>query len=140
VELISTVAVDVLEIVVNGTVVERLDGVAAGKSRIHTGKTALPEGGWIAARAYASAPAEDSWPTMHARPFAHSSPIWIGKVGSTEAGARATAATDLIRGIDAADKLARTSYGDVAMPRMHARFDQARAVLRGMIEPATAAQ
>ncbi len=134
VQLGSTVPVDVLEIVVNGTVVQTLDGVAAGQVRTYTGEVTLPEGGWIAARAYASAPAEDSWPTMHARPFAHSSPIWITQVGSTEARARAAAAADLIRGIDFADQRARTSYGERAMPRMQARFDQARAVLRAMID------
>jgi len=136
VQLSSTTAVDVLEIVVNGTVVESLKGVDAGQSRTYTGTATLPVGGWIAARAYASAPAADSWPTMHARPFAHSSPIWIGAVGSTEPTARAAAAADLIRGIDFADKDSREKYGAVPMPRMHARFDQARAVLREMIGPA----
>lgn len=136
VQLSSTVAVDVLEIVVNGTVVESLKGVDAGQSRTYTGTAALPVGGWIAARAYATAAAADSWPTMHARPFAHSSPIWIGAVGSSEPTARAAAAADLIRGIDFADKDSREKYGAVRVPRMHARFDQARAVLREMIGPA----
>jgi TolB protein len=139
-QLSSTVPVDVLEIVVNGTVVQRLSGVAAGKIKTHTGKVTLPKGGWIAARAYASAPAEDSWPLMHARPFAHSSPIWIGQIGSTEAGARSAAAADLVRGIDFSDQQARTDYGDVPMTRMHARFDQARATLKEMIEQPTPAQ
>lgn len=139
VRLTSTVPVDVLEIVVNGTVVQRLSGVAAGKSRTHTGEVTLPEGGWVAARAYASSPAEDNWPTMHARPFAHSSPIWIGQVGSTEASARAAAAADLVRGIEFSDQLARASYGDVRMTRMQARFDQARAILEEMVvQPAGA--
>ncbi len=133
-QLSSTVPVDMLEIVVNGSVVQTLDGVAAGGSRTFTGQVALPEGGWIAARAYASKPAEDSWPTMHARPFAHSSPIWIGQVGSTVADVRAAAAADLIRGIDVADQRARASYGKVEMPRMQARFDQARTILRDMID------
>ena len=132
-QLSSTAPVDVLEIVVNGRVVQRMEGVVAGTSKNYAGEVNLPEGGWIAARAYASALAEDSWPTMHARPFAHSSPIWIGTVGSTEAKARAAAAADLIRGIDFADSDSREKYGEVPMPRMHARFDQARAILREMI-------
>lgn len=134
VELASTVAVDVLEIVVNGAVVQRLDGVAAGKSRTYEGKVELPEGGWVAARAYASATVGDAWPLMHARPFAHASPIWIARVGSTDAKARSAAAADLMRGIDFADRHARAGYGKVAIPRMQARFDQARAVLQPMID------
>ncbi len=139
-QLSATVAVDVLEIVVNGKVVQTLEGIAAGKSRSTTGRVDLPDGGWVAARAYTSAPAEDSWPTMHARPFAHSSPIWIGQVGSSEPGARSAAAADLVRGIDFADQAASASYDKLAMPRMQARFDQAREILRKMIEPSADAQ
>lgn len=94
----------------------------------------VSEGGWIAARAFASEQREDSWPSMHARPYAHTSPIWIGEIGSTEPGARSDAAIDLIRAIDAAEQLARDAYGDVETPRMQARFDEARARLRAMIE------
>jgi TolB protein len=101
--LASTTDIDILEIIVNGSVVEQLEGVDAGETRTFTGQIDLPEGGWIAARAYAAEQKEDSWPTMHARPFAHSSPIWIGEIGSSEPGARAEAAADLIRAIDAAE-------------------------------------
>jgi len=137
--LVSTSDIDVVEIVVNGRVVERLDGgIAAGESRTYTGETELPEGGWIAARAYAGEQRENSWPTMHARPFAHSSPIWITAIGSTESGARAAAAADLIRAIDAAEAQALEAYGDVEMPRLRARFDAARERLAGMIALPTA--
>jgi len=118
--------------------VERLDGVEAGGSRTLTGDVDLPEGGWIAVRAYAGDPGPDSWPTMHARPFAHSSPIWIGAVGSTDPAASAAAATDLIAAIDVAEVRARAAYGDVQTPRMHARFDEARERLRAMIPDAGA--
>jgi TolB protein len=130
--LASTTDIDILEIIVNGGVVEQLEGVDAGETRTFTGQIDLPEGGWIAARAYAADQKEDSWPTMHARPFAHSSPIWIGEIGSSEPGARAEAAADLIRAIDAAELQARAAYGDVEMNRMLARFDEARTKLRGL--------
>lgn len=133
-KLASTTDIDTLEILVNGTVVERLAGVRAGKTRTYTGEVDLPEGGWIAARAYASKRQADAWPTMHARPFAHSSPIWIGTIGSTDPTARAAAASDLIRAIDAAEKQAREAYGDVGAPRLQARFDAARARLAEMVE------
>ncbi|MGK7296154.1 MAG: CehA/McbA family metallohydrolase [Candidatus Wenzhouxiangella sp. M2_3B_020] len=135
--LASTHDIDVLEIVVNGAVVERLDGVAAGETRTIRGEIELPGGGWIAARAYTAEPPDDSWPTMHARPFAHSSPIWIGEVGSTDSEARSSAAADLIRAIDAAQQRAREAYGDAETPRLHARFDAARTRLSAMIEPET---
>jgi TolB protein len=136
--LASTSAIDTLEIVVNGTVVERLGGVAAGGTQTYQGQVDLPQGGWIAARAYASDRRADAWPTMHARPFAHSSPIWIGAIGSTDPIARAAAARDLIRAIDASEKQARVAYGEVQTPRLQARFDAARARLAGMLEPGAA--
>lgn len=131
--LASTIGIDSLEIIVNGKVVEQMGGVRARESRTFSGTVDLPEGGWIAARAMASKQRDDYWPTMHARPFAHSSPIWIGEVGSTEPGARAAAAADLIRAIDAAEIMAREAYGEVETPRMQQRFDEARARLREMI-------
>jgi TolB protein len=98
--------VDVVELVVNGVVVERIDGVEAGETREYRGQVDLPAGGWVAVRAYASDPQDDAWPTMHARPFAHTSPVWIEAVGSTEPGARRQAAADLLRAIDAAERRA----------------------------------
>lgn len=131
--LASTTAVEVVEIVVNGKVVQRLEGVGAGGSREYEGEVELPEAGWVAARAYANERRDDAWPTMHARPFAHSSPIWIGQVGSTDAGTRAQAAADLIRAIDLAGKTAREAYGDVPMTRLYARLDAARSMLEAML-------
>jgi TolB protein len=134
VQLASTTDIDTLEIIINGTVVERLGGVKAGQTRSFSGEIDLPQGGWIAARAYTSELQGDAWPSMHARPFAHSSPIWIGAIGSTDPTAKAAAASDLIRAIDAAEKHAREAYGEVEMPRLHARFDAARARLAEMLE------
>ncbi|NBB76993.1 MAG: hypothetical protein GVY02_06390, partial [Bacteroidetes bacterium] len=132
--LAGTIDVDSLQIIVNGSVVEHLGGISAGETRTFTGNVDLPEGGWVSARAFAAEQREDSWPTMHARPFAHTSPIWIGEVGSTEPGVRAAAARDLIRAINAAEIMARDAYGEVETPRLHARFDEARALLREMLD------
>jgi TolB protein len=136
--LASTVAVDRFEIVVNGVVVHSEPGVAAGQSRTLAGRLNLPAGGWVAARAYASEPIADPWPSMAKRPFAHSSPVWIGAEGSIDPQARALAASDLLRAIDAAEKRARDAYGAVPTPTMHARFDAARAQLRGYAMDETA--
>ncbi|MAL18171.1 MAG: hypothetical protein CL670_01810 [Balneola sp.] len=134
VTLASTTDIQTLEILVNGTVVRQLEGVSAGESKSFSGEVDLPEGGWIAARAFAASQSEDSWPSMHARPFAHSSPIWIGEIGSTDDSARVAAAADLIRAIDAAEMQARRAYGDTETPRMQARFDEARARLNEMMK------
>ena len=130
--LASTSDVDVVELVVNGVVVERMTGVRAGETREYQGQVTLPAGGWVAIRAYASELEEDAWPTMHARPFAHTSPVWIEAVGSTEAGARRGAAADLLRALDASERTARAAYGEVEMPRMLGRFEEARERLREM--------
>lgn len=130
--LVGTNDIDVVELVVNGVVVEKLTGIKAGETRQYKGSLVLPEGGWTAIRAYNSELLEDTWPTMHARPFAHSSPVWIGAVGSTDAQARKMAALDLIKAIDAAEHKARAAYGKVKMPLMMARFNEARNQLREM--------
>jgi TolB protein len=106
--------------------------VAAGESRTYEGEVDLPEGGWIAARAYASQRQDDAWPTMHARPFAHTSPIWIGAGGSTEPQARRAAAGDLLRAVENARTRAQIAYGERDMTRMYARFDAAREALTAM--------
>ena len=115
---------------VNGVVVEKLTGIKAGETREYKGQVFLPEGGWVAIRAYASELREDTWPTMHARPFAHSSPVWIESVGSTDANARKAAAADLIRAIDAAERIAKAAYGEIEMNRMLNRFEEARKRLK----------
>jgi len=132
--LAGTNDIDVVELVVNGVVVDKLTGIKAGETRTYKGQVNLPKGGWIAIRAYASEPREDSWPSMHARPFAHSSPVWIEAVGSTDPNSRKAAAADLIRAIDAAERIAKAAYGDTEMNRMMSRFEEARNRLREMMK------
>ena len=130
--LASTVALEKVEIVVNGKVLQTLAGIKSGETKKYQGQVELPEGGWIAARAYASEQRADSWPSMHARPFAHSSPIWIKQIGSTTTADKAKAAGELIRAIDATEIRAKKAYGDKPMPRLYERFDEARKALLNM--------
>ncbi|MFN3997394.1 CehA/McbA family metallohydrolase [Algoriphagus sp.] len=132
--LAGTNDIDVVELVVNGVVVEKLTGIKAGETREYKGQVVLPKGGWVAIRAYASELKEDTWPSMHARPFAHSSPIWIESIGSTDPNSRKAAAADLIRAIDASERIARVAYGETEMTRMMTRFEEARKKLREMIK------
>ena len=132
--LAGTNDIDVVELLVNGVVVEKLTGIKAGETRQYKGQVNLPAGGWVAIRAYTSELKEDTWPSMHARPFAHSSPIWIGSIGSTDANSRKVAAADLIRAIDASERIAKAAYGETEMNRMNTRFEEARKILREMIK------
>jgi TolB protein len=128
--LAGTNDIDVVELVVNGVVVEKLTGIKAGETREYKGQVVLPKGGWVAIRAYTSELKEDTWPSMHARPFAHSSPIWIESIGSTDINSRKAAAADLIRAIDASERIAKAAYGKTEMNRMMTRFEEARKRLR----------
>lgn len=131
--LASTVNIDTVEIIVNGQVAETLTGVAAGEKKTLAGKFILPEGGWVAARAYSSVKPDDSWPIMHYMPFAHSSPIWIGSVGSTSNDTRSAAAADLMRALDSVELRIKQAYGKQPMTRLMERVKRAREVLNGML-------
>ncbi len=127
----SAVPVDTVEIVVNGAVVERLAGFAAPGSKSYSGTIQLPVGGWIGARA--SGPPTRSWPAMDSYAFAHTAPVWIARVGSTEPGARMTAARDLLRALDVADQALEIGYANADHPRLLAHFAAARRRLEGSL-------
>lgn len=130
--LASTVNVDIVEIIVNGKVAYTLEGIKGGSTKTYKGKLDLPDGGWVAARAYSSERKADSWPTMHARAFAHASPIWINKIGSTEESSRNAAVADLTNALDAAETELVAAYGTRPMPKLYARFEAARAKLKSL--------
>lgn len=132
--LVSTNDIDVVELIVNGMVVETLPGIKAGETQQYQGQIVLPEGGWVAIRAYTSELKEDTWPTMHARPFAHTSPIWIESIGSTDSNSKKKAASDLIRAIDASESIAKRAYGEIEMNLMMSRFEEARKKLKEMMD------
>ncbi len=127
----SAVAVDTIEIVVNGGVVERLPAFSAPGSRHYTGSVTLPAGGWIAARV--AGPPTKSWPAMDSYAFAHTSPIWIDRIGSTEPMAQAAAARDLLRALDVADQALAIGYADAEHPRLLAHFAAARKRLESLV-------
>lgn len=129
--LISSEPVDVVEIVVNGKVVEQLDGIRGGETRVYSGMVSLPGNGWIAARVYGGGA---DWPSMAVDQFAHSSPIWIGAVGSADPQVASQAAADLIKAIDFSRAQARDAYGETPTPRLDARFAAARTKLEAMLQ------
>ena len=129
IDLRSPVAVDHVEIVVNGEVVERLPGLAGPGARVLEGTVRLPAGGWVAARAHGGRPA---WPVMAQYPFAHSSPTWIGERGSTDPGALRRSAGELLEALRLAENRVRIGYQGYEIPRLEARYAQARARLEAL--------
>jgi TolB protein len=120
----SAVPVDTVEILVNGEVVWAETGVAAPGTRTYRGEVRLPEGGWVAARARGGAPV---WPAMDSYHFAHSSPVWIGRVGSTDRDAMRRAAAALAPVVDDAERRLIAGYGGAEnVPRILAEFTAAR--------------
>jgi TolB protein len=127
----SAVPVDTVEIVVNGVVVERRGGFTAPGSQRYSGSITLPEGGWIAARA--TGPGTKAWPAMDSYAYAHTSPIWIGRVGSTDASARRVAARDLLRALDIAEQAVDIGYADADHPRLRAHYAAARTTIQAWL-------
>ena len=120
--LTSSLAVETVEVIVNGEVVWSSDGIEGGDSRTYSGTVTLPEGGWVAARAHGGAMA---WPGMDSYPFAHASPIWIDHIGSTHEATATRAKAELQQALENARSRARTAYGDQEINRFDARIDAA---------------
>ncbi len=122
-DLRSAIPVERVELLVNGSVVWSERGLEGAGNRQYRGSLRLPAGGWIAARAHGG---ETRWPAMDSYPFAHTSPVWIGSVGSTDAGSRRRAAAELLAVLDVAESRLHEEYAGVAIPNLQARFDEAR--------------
>jgi TolB protein len=126
----SAVPYDRVELLVNGSVVWTGEGARAAGTRRHTGSVELPSGGWVAVRAYSDDAVE--WPAMNSTAFAHTSPVWIGSVGSTDPAARRAAAADLLRALANARQRVEIGYPAEAVPSVKQRFERARLELERM--------
>jgi TolB protein len=122
----TAVPVDTVDIIVNGEVVWSEAGLAAAGSKTYRGRVRLPAGGWIAARARGGEPV---WPSMSAYSFAHTSPVWIERVGSTEPAAVRRAVTRLGAVLEVGRQRVVIGYGEGRSPKILAVFDEARARL-----------
>ncbi len=122
----SAVPVDSVDIVVNGEVVWSAAGMSAPGTKKYTGSVVLPAGGWIAARARGGEPV---WPSMSAYAFAHTSPVWISQVGSTDRAAMQRAASRLGPVLDVAQQQVVIAYGNGNAPNILSQFAAARARL-----------
>lgn len=122
-ELYTAVEVDAVEIVVNGEVVWS-DETGGGTSQRFTGTVEIPEGGWIAARVVG--PPTDTWPAMDSYAFAHTSPVWIGEVGSIDPAAERRSSEVLSEALAGAREAVEDAYAGSPTPNLMARFDAAR--------------
>lgn len=123
IDLISVRPVDRVELIVNGQVVQTLEGFGGNGRKRYTGTVNLPSGGWIAARAIGG---QTGWPVMSYVHFAHTQPVWINHVGSTEPLAARAAAEDLLRALDYSEGKFTESYGAAVPPGLLVRLKDAR--------------
>ena len=124
--------VERVEVLVNGEVVWTEEGLDEPGTRNYAGRLALPEGGWVAVRAVGGGA---RWPMMANYPFAHTAPVWIGSVGSTDPAARAAAAAELLAILGTARDRLVLGYAGADIPNLLGRFDAARARLEALAAP-----
>jgi TolB protein len=120
VELAAAMPVTRLEILVNGEVAFRSPVstpvlAAAGRTTVH-GRVAIPAGGWLSARAVGE---KMAWPGMDSYPFALTSPVWIGRIGSTHPPAQRAAAAELLVALASAESRLRAAFTPAEAPRLH---------------------
>ena len=123
----SAVPVEKVEILVNGRAVWTGAGIDSAGSRRFSGTVRLPAGGWVAARAIG--PDTRRWPAMDSYAFAHTAPVWLGRVGSTDPAAERAAAADLLRALAVAERRLEAGYAGNEIPRLRAHFAAARDTL-----------
>jgi Tol biopolymer transport system component len=122
---VSAIPYDKVDLIVNGTVAWTGEGLREAGAKSYTGTVTAPSGGWIAMRVLGS-PAQLRWPAQDTYPFAHTAPIWVNHVGSTEPEAVSRASRDLLNWMDVADKRLIDGYGDAEIPIVKKRFADTR--------------
>jgi TolB protein len=125
----SAVPFERVELIVNGEIVWRGEGMAQPGAQTYAGTITAPAGGWIAARVHGGV---SSWPAMDSYPFAHTAPIWFGEPGSTDRTAAARAANDLLAALDVAVQRIKESYAGTETPALLGRIAEARQRLQKM--------
>jgi TolB protein len=130
-EVHSPVAYEKVELFVNGVAVASYKGSDEPGNKSYKGTLKLPENGWVTARISGG---KGGWPMMDTYPFAESSPVWIGAVGSTDADAKKAAAKDLLYSLDYSEARLKRGYGETPIPKLMEQFGKARERLNAIIE------
>jgi len=126
----TAVPVETIDVLVNGEVVESV-AAGGGAHQSFEGTLTLPPAGWVAVRV--RGPATTDWPGMDSYGFAHTSPVWVGEVGSVDAAAEARSAAVLLDALAGARVRLELGYAGADIPNLRARFDAARAELEGRL-------
>jgi TolB protein len=121
-----------LEIFVNGTVIETLEGSTEAGSKTYSGELQVPEGGWVTARVVGD---NSGWPALDSYLYAESSPVWFGEVGSTDPVVARQSAQTLLMLLDVAEKDLKAGYGNAPIPNLLEHFGKARSSLEGKPGP-----
>ncbi|MEX2473410.1 MAG: CehA/McbA family metallohydrolase [Gemmatimonadota bacterium] len=122
----TAVAVSQVDVIVNGEVVDSV-AVGSGAHQTFEGEIDLPAGGWVAVRV--TGPATTAWPAMDSYAFAHTSPVWIDEVGSTDRAAELRSVAVLEQALAGARSRLESAYAGTPIPNLRARFDEAQAAL-----------
>ena len=128
-DVYSPIAVDHVEILVNGRVVASNEGLREPGQQSYSGSVRVPEAGWIAARVHGGDP---GWPMMETEPFAHTAPIWIAQKGSRDPSAAKAAAIDLLRALEVAEQRANDTFAGTPIPDLKAQFRETRLLLEAL--------
>jgi TolB protein len=134
-DVASAIPFDTIEVLVNGTVAWSDKGFAAPGTRKWSGKLKAPSGGWIAARIRGGSV---TWPAMDSYPFAHTGPAWFGSIGSIDRQAARGSALELLKWLDVADKRLEEGFAGAQIPKLKARFAEARRKLETIASTGTA--
>jgi len=126
----SALPYESVEIFVNGTAVQTLQGSSRSGSKSYTGSIEAPVGGWITARVLGP---NSGWPAMDSYLFAESSPIWFGAVGSTDPAAMRHSAQQLLMVLDVSEQELKEGYGETPIPNLLQHFALARKQLQSLI-------
>ena len=126
-KVFSSVPVDKVEIIINGTSVKEFAGINKGENKTFSGLLDIPVGGWIAARATGG---EVMWPSMDSYSFAHTSPIWINFVGSTEPNAERVATEELTFAMNELKNIAQERYKGENITALLEQFERAQDALK----------
>lgn len=119
----SPIAVEKVEILVNGAVAWSGKALDAAGHKTFSGRVNAPRGGWIAARIYGGVTKP---PLMDSYPFAHTAPVWFNRIGSFDADSARRSAQDLLRWMDVAEKRLNEGYAGAPVAKLQKRFADAR--------------
>ena len=66
--------------------------------------------------------------------FAHTSPVWIDHVGSTNKNSKNTSAKELITLLNISEQRVRAGYKNLPIPNLNAHFNKARNRLEELLK------